>query len=134
MSAVWLNRNVRFHGVQPVSFIGFTPRSVEEPRLNGQGADVRSASTGRPTARFAPWLRFIPLCQLHDHTVDVGLRELALFPRARLAFSLTDFDALIRARRGARRAPVVALRLDRLGDLQRVPQPLVLDHRALVDL
>jgi hypothetical protein len=42
--------------------------------------------------------------------------------------------SLIRARRAAGDAPVIALCLDRLRDLKHMAQPLVFNDRALIDL
>jgi hypothetical protein len=95
---------------------------------------VRSARACRPTAKFARLFWLIAARQLHDHAIDIGLRELALLLRALRAFRCPSRLSLIRARRRAGDAPVVALRLDRLRDLQRVPQSLVLDHCTLIDL
>jgi hypothetical protein len=50
------------------------------------------------------------LRKLHDHRINIGLRELALFLRARFALVSFDRQAPIRARRRARRAPVIGKR------------------------
>jgi hypothetical protein len=56
---------------------------------------VRSADSGRPPARFALLFLYlqISLRKLHIHTVNVGLRELALFLRARRAFRAAHFSS-----------------------------------------
>lgn len=79
--------------------------------MSGQGVSVRSDRSCRPTARFARLLRLIALRQLHDHTINIGLCELALLLRATFALVRLDRLATVRARRRARCAPVVALRL-----------------------
>ena len=102
--------------------------------MNGQGVSVRSARSCRPTARFAFLVRLAALSQFRDYAVKVVLREFTLLLRALRAFRWPNRLSLIRARRGAGDAPVVALRLDRLRDLQYVTQAFMFNDRALIDL
>jgi hypothetical protein len=102
--------------------------------VNGQGVSVRSGRSCRPTARFAFLVRLVALHHLHDHTVKGVLCEFTLLLRTLRAFRCPNRLSLIRARRGAGDAPVVALRLDRLRDLQYVTQAFMFNDRALIDL
>ena len=65
--------------------------------MNGQGVSVRSAGSCRPTARFARLLWLIALRQLHNHAINIGLRELALLLSARRALAVLSRLATIRA-------------------------------------
>ncbi|KVC71782.1 hypothetical protein [Burkholderia ubonensis] len=67
------------------------------------------------------------MTQIHDHLLDVGLRELAWFLRTRPTFRLADLETLIRSGWRSGSTSVVALRQGRFNLLQRVTQAFVLD-------
>jgi hypothetical protein len=75
------------------------------------------------------------LSKIHDHTLHIRLCELALLLLARLTHIPIGPGrvAPVRSGRGFTDPTVVALRLNRLRDLQHVTQTLVLDDRALID-
>ncbi len=111
----------------------FVSHIVEGRRLNWQGAYVCVDHLCRPTARFA-WLLRLPLLRLfQNHTIDIGLRELALLLLAWRAALNPRCDAQVGSRRRFADPAVIALSLDHLRDLKHVTQPLMLNNRALVN-
>jgi hypothetical protein len=100
-------------GGQPVSVCGSAARG-----LPGIGCGYRASgrAAGRPHG-----------------CIQIVQRELALLLRARRALLAAHFSSAIGPRRRARRTPVIALCLERLGDPQCMGKPLVLNHGTLID-
>ncbi|KVZ40646.1 hypothetical protein WL16_29775 [Burkholderia ubonensis] len=76
------------------------------------------------------------MSQIHNRLFDVGLRELSLLLLTwlRLVSVGPGRVASMRPRGRFPYPTVVALRLDRLCNLQHVAQAFVFDDRALIDL
>jgi hypothetical protein len=64
---------------------------------------------------------------------NIGGIEFALRFLARRGFQLHGCFSAVGAGRRSAAAPVIALLLDQLRDLQHMPEPLVLDDGALID-
>ncbi|AOJ90931.1 hypothetical protein WS87_29700 [Burkholderia sp. MSMB0856] len=116
--------------------LGCRSRRVEELILNGQGAYACVTAPCRPTDRFARGLLDLSAFgEIHDHFLDIGLRELTLLLFVRLSGVAIRLGrvASMRSRRCLTDSAVVALRLKRLRDLQHVTQTLVFDDGTLID-
>lgn len=76
----------------------------------------------------------LPLLRLfQNHTIDIGLRELALLLLARRTVLHLRWSAKMSPGGCLANPAVIALSLDHLRDLKHVTQPLVLNDRALVN-
>jgi hypothetical protein len=96
----------------------------------GAARPETQASGSKHTAGQVLHRRGGPEHELHNRLVQLRARELPLLRRTRAALVTFDRQTPIRARRRAGHSLVIALRLQGLRHLQRVCEPLVLDHRA----
>lgn len=69
-----------------------------------------------------------------DRIIQLFTRQFALLAGAHLALVQSRGFTLVGPRWRTRSPPVITLRLDHLRHLQCVSQPLVIDHRSLIDL
>ncbi|MBJ9896456.1 hypothetical protein I7821_10825, partial [Burkholderia cenocepacia] len=80
-------------------------------------------------------LRLFALSNIHNHLLDIGLRELTLllFTRLRCVAIRLGRVTSMRSRWSLTNPAVIALCLKGLRDLQHVTQTLVFDNGGLID-